>query len=225
MYQFEDINKYNLRDYYGTKGGNKLKVFGKGTVNVKPDAAEVVIGVITENVQLEAAQEENTKITQQVINSIIEIGVLPKHIQTQSYNIRADYDYINGKQVFRGYEVSNNLKVNITDINSVGEIIDTVVRNGANSVSGINFIVSDEMRYYYEALSLAIEDAQNKANVMANRLKVNLNITPVQIIEQERGVIAPLTAMTFKSAGGATPIEAGENKITANIEAIFIYAE
>ncbi|MDR3597330.1 SIMPL domain-containing protein [Clostridium sp.] len=225
MYRFEDIDNYSLRDYYGIKGGKKLKIFGKGTVNAKPDVAEVVIGVITENVQLEAAQEENAKITQQVINSIIEIGVLPEYIQTQNYNVRADYDYINGKQVFKGYEVSNNLKVTITEINSAGEIIDTAVRNGANSVSGINFIVSDVTRYYYEALSLAITDAQNKASVMANKLKVDLNITPIQITEQDRGTIAPLTTMAFKSAVGATPIEAGENKITASIEAIFIYAD
>ena len=37
---------------------------------MKPDAAEVIIGVITENAQLEVAQEENARITQQVINSI-----------------------------------------------------------------------------------------------------------------------------------------------------------
>lgn len=225
MCLFEDIDNYNLRDYYGSKSGKKLKVFGKGIVNAKPDVAEVVIGVVTENVQLEVAQEENARITQQVINSIIEAGVVPKYIQTQSYNVRADYDYIDGKQVFKGYEVSDNLKVTITDISSAGKIIDTAVRNGANSVSGINFIVSNENRYYYEALSLAIIDAQNKARVVADKLKATLNIVPIQVIEQERGTIAPLTAMTFKSVAGTTPIEAGENKISANIEAIFIYTE
>ena len=225
MYRLGDSDNYNLDDYASTKYGNKLKVFGKGTVSVKPDAAEVVLGVITENVQLEVAQEENAKITAQVINSIIEIGVLPKYIQTQNYNIRPNYDYINGKQIFRGYEVSNNLKVSIRNINSAGEIIDTAVKNGANTVSGITFIVSDQTRYYYEALRLATTDAQNKASVMANKLKVKLNIIPIQINEQDKGNVTPLGVMTFKQVSSATPIEAGENVITADIEAVFIYTE
>jgi len=225
VYRLGDSYDYNLDDYDSVKYGNKLKVFGKGILSVKPDIAEVMLGVITENIQLEVAQQENAKITNQVINSIEEIGVLPKNIQTQNYSIRSNYDYINGKQIFRGYEVSNNLKVIITNINSVGEIIDTAVKNGANNVSGINFIVSDQTKYYYEALRLATTDAQNKASIMANKLSVRLNIIPIQINEIDKGTITPLGVMTLKQASGATPIEAGENAITADIEAVFIYTD
>ena len=225
MFRLVDSDNYNLPDYANSKCGNKFKVFGKGTVSVKPDTAEVIIGVISENVQLQVAQEENTNATAKVINSIKEIGVLPKYIQTQNYNIRPNYDYIDGRQVFREYEVSNYLKVLISDINYAGEIIDTAVKNGANTVSGISFIVSDQTTHYYEALSLAVTDAQNKASTMANKLNVKLNIIPIQINEQYMGNVTPLTVMALKSVDGATPIEAGENKITADIEAVFIYTQ
>ena len=218
-----DSNNYKLDDYISGKNHSRLKVFGKGSINVKPDAAEVGIGVITENIQLEAAQEENAKITTEVINSIKAIGVLPKYIQTHNYNIRPTYDYIEGKQVFRGYEVSNNLKILIRNIDLVGEIIDIAVKNGANTVSGVSLIVSDKTKYYYEALRLAVVDSQKKASAMANELNVNLNIIPIQIIEQDKGNISPITGITFKYESGTTPIEAGENKITADIESIFIY--
>jgi len=225
MFRLIDSDTYSVGNCAGINCGNKLQVFGKGTVSVKPDTAEIVIGVITENVQLEIAQAENANTTQQVINSIEGIGILPKYIQTQNYSIRPNYDYINGSQIFRGYEVSNYLKVIIRDITFAGEIIDTAVKNGANIISGISFIVSDQTKYYYEALRLAIADAQNKASVMSNKLKVKLNIIPIQINEQDKGNITPLTVMNLKSVGGVTPIEAGENKITADIEAIFIYTE
>lgn len=225
MYSSMDSYNYNLDDYRSTKCGNSFKVFGKGTVSVRPDTAEVLTGVITENQQLEAAQEENAAITTKVINSIIEIGVLPKNIQTASYNIRTNYDYINGKQVFRGYEVNNSLNILITNINDAGKVIDTAVSNGANTVSSINFIVSDKTGYYYQALSLAVTDAQNKAGVMADKLKTKLNNIPIQINEQYRSSMAPLQTAAFKSSSVATPIEAGENKITAEIEAIFVYME
>lgn len=216
---------YNTKDKDNMVNRNRFIVYGKGIVNVKPDSAEVIIGVITENVQLETAQQENASITTQVINSIISIGVLPNQIQTESYTIRTEYDYIDGKQVFKDYEVSNNLKILITDVRSIGEIIDTAVKNGANNVNSINFIVSNDKRYYYQSLIMAVTDAQNKANVMANKLNVRLDPTPVQIRELSRDNIAPLQSATFKSASISTPIEAGENKIISEVEVIFRYSE
>lgn len=218
-------NYDNGREMRSAKYGNRLKVFGRATVNVKPDIAEISIGVITENKQLKQTQKENTKITQQVVDSIKSMGILAKDIQTQNYNIREKNDYIDGEQVFRGYEVTNYLKVVVKNINHVGEIIDTAVKNGANTVDNIRFIVSDASKYYAEALRLAIEDAQNKALVMGNKLRVKVNNVPIEIIEQGGDSIAPLTVMTFKATSGSTPIEAGENKITAVIEGMFIYDE
>ncbi|ABR34086.1 MULTISPECIES: SIMPL domain-containing protein [Clostridium] len=214
---------YSLNDFNNDEcSPNRLKVIGKGTVSVKPDLAEIVVGVITEDLQLEVAQEENAKITQEVINSIRALGIPLKNIQTENYSIRPNYDYINGKQVFRGYEVINNLKILISNINNVGEVIDTAVSNGANSLTGIIFIVSDETKYYYEALRRALQDAQNKARVLADQLKVKLNIIPIQINEQNETTSTPLV-MTLKSTSNTTPIEAGENIINADIEAIFTY--
>lgn len=229
MYQqgFSDMfihNHYNRGDLGIIRTDNKLKVFGKGSINVKPDVAEVTIGVITENQQLDVAQEENSRITKQVIDSIKGMEVLAEDIQTENYNINANYDYIDGKQVFRGYLVSNYLKVSIKNIDEVGAVIDTAIKNGANNVRGITFIVSDSARYYYEALRLAIDDAQNKAMSIANSLKVKLNLVPIQIYEQSNRTMAPLS-MNLKAAVLSTPIEPGENKITADIEAIFIYTE
>lgn len=204
---------------------NTLKVFGTGIVNAKPDKAEVTIGVITENKQLNLAQKENAKIAQQVIDSIKNMGILENDIQTKDYNIRTKYDYIDGKQVFSGYEVSNYLKVVVRNIKDVGNIIDTAVNNGANIVDNISFIVSDKSKYYNEALRLAIEDAQNKALVIGNKLNVRINIVPIKIIEQGIGREENLSAITFKSTAGSTPIESGENKVIASIEAIFRYSE
>ena len=225
MNVLEDNEKYSFNHYSKSQLNNIIKVFGKGILSVKADLAKLLIGVITENVQLEVAQQENAFITQNVITSILEIGVFPESIQTQNYNIRTKYDYIDGKQVFRGYEVTNNLNILITNIKSAGEVIDTAVRNGANNIGDLNFLVSNEQRYYYEVLNRAFTDAQNKAIVMANKLGVRLNNIPIRIVELAMGNISPLPAMTFKSVSGTTPIEAGENNIEANIEVVFEYME
>lgn len=216
-----NFNYYNYGRLENSTYDNRLKVFGKGIVSVKPDMAEVTIGVITENKQLEIAQKENAKITKKVLDSIKNMGVSEKDIQTQNYTINVKYDYIEGKQVFRGYEVANYFKVFIRDIDDVGKVIDAAVKNGANAVNNISFIVSDISKYYEEALKLAIEDSQSKAITIADELKVNINMIPIKIVEQE-GTNSYSTT-TFKTVEANTPIEVGQNKIIASIEAVFIY--
>lgn len=216
------LNYYNTEDFNKMKYENKMKVFGQGIVNVKPDTAELIISIITEGKELEIAQKRNTQISEQVIENVESQGVLQKDIQTQNYSINMQYDYIEGKQVFRGYIITNTLKIMVRDINNVGKVIDAAVEGGANTINNISFTVSDAAKYYNIALKLAIKDSQNKALAIADKLNVNINIVPVQIVEQVSNVATPLMTASFKAAA-APPIEAGENKIVANIEAVFNY--
>lgn len=219
-------NYLNGGETEGCRVYKKLKVFGEGSVSVKPDIAQISIGVTTEDKQLETAQQENARITQQVIDVIKSMGVTSKDIQTQVYDIQPQYDYIEGRQVFRGYRVINILKVVVRDLEKVGVIIDAAVKAGANTVNNISFTVSDQRRYYEQALRLAIEDAQKKAFAVGDKLKVRINPVPVNITEQSVNVGIPFSPMVLKaSTEAATPIEAGENEIMARIEAIFIYTE
>ncbi|MBL4930975.1 SIMPL domain-containing protein [Clostridium paridis] len=223
---FQDDIRYAFNDLYDgiireEDVSNRFYLIGEGEVYVRPDMAEVVIGVITENMDIKLAQEENTKISNSVIESIRQLGVDLKDIQTQDYNINIRNDYVDGKQVFRGYEVRNNLRVLVRDIDKIGEIIDTSVASGANNIGNIGFLVSDENKVYLSALKLAIKDAQDKAMVMAGSLNVRLDAIPIKITEQAVNRIAPMNAV-YKASASA-PIEAGQYSVKANIEAIFQY--
>lgn len=204
----------------------KMTVFGEGRVSVKPDIATVSIGFTNEGKQLEMVQQENAKISQQIINSIKSMGISSKDIQTQSYNVNVEYDYVEGKQVFRGYRVTNILSITIREFTKVGAVIDSAVKAGANIVNDINFLVSSSDKYYEKALRISLENAQRKAFAMAEKLKVRVNPIPVSITEQGRNVgILPVPMSAKVLSQVETPIEAGENEIIANVEAIFIYNE
>lgn len=201
----------------------RLRVGGKGSVSAEPDKATVILGVTTENTQLETAQRENADKIASVIAAIMKLGVPRESIQTQAYNIQPVYDYIEGKQVFRGYQVTHNLKVDITNIGMVGRVIDSAVAAGANYVSGVNFTVSDTAGYYKEALDAAISDAISKAETIGAKLNVYVYPIPIQIIEQGYQQ-SPPTPYYVQATGQATPVEPGLIEITASIEAIFSYA-
>jgi len=203
---------------------NNMNLNGKGAVQVKPNIAVVSLGVVTENMDLNIALKENTLKMSKVIDSLKTMGIAEKDIKTQSYNIELIYDYIEGKQVFKGYRVRNMLSVTIRDINTVGEVINTAIDNGVNIVNSINFTVSNPSLYYREALTLAIKDAVEKAAVIEKSLRIVVNKTPIKILEETYGY-APiaLDGMAFKAAG--PPIMPGQTEITASIKATFSYKD
>ncbi|MEA4828272.1 MAG: SIMPL domain-containing protein, partial [Clostridium sp.] len=113
---------YSGHQQYKYKYSNSVKLNGKGTLKTKPDMAILTLGVITEGKELKTVQEENALKTNSLINRLKAMGINERDIQTQSYNVDIEYDYVDGKQVFRGYRVTNTIVVTIRDINKTGEI-------------------------------------------------------------------------------------------------------
>lgn len=203
---------------------NTLNLNGKGAVQVKPNIAVVSIGVVTEDKDLNTALKENTMKMSKVIDSLKGMGIAEKDIKTQSYNIELNYDYVEGKQIFKGYRVRNILSVTVRDINSVGNVINTAVDNGANIVNSINFTVSNPALYYREALNLAIKDAVEKAAVIEKSLKIVVNKTPIKVFEETYGY-APVETDGLMMKAAAPQIMPGQTEITASIKAVFNYKD
>lgn len=201
----------------------KMNINGKGSVMVDPDIATVSLGVITENKELKAAQEENAIISTKVLNSLINSGIEEKDIKTETYTINPEYDYVEGKQVFRGYKVTHTFKVTIKNLKKIGEIIDSAVASGANVVNNINFTISNPSIYYRKALNLAIDDAVRKAESMESSLAIVINRIPISIIEEGQGYTPIAEKALYSAPAAATPIKEGQIEIIANIKAVFIY--
>lgn len=200
-----------------------LKVTGQGSVNVKPDLATVVIGVITENEQLTIAQEENTIRINQILKTLEEMGIPSSDIQTQSYNINPIYDYVDGKKIFKGYRVVHDLRITIKDMTIIGEIIDAAVQNGANQVSNIDFSVEDTSVYYRQALALAIDDAYEKARTLGRKLNIVISNVPVQIVEEGYQKGFQVEPNLYQRSEASTQIQTGETEIIAKVNAIYAY--
>lgn len=206
------------------KCGCMLKVNGKGSIMVAPDKAIVSLGVTTENMQLEVAQRENAEKITSVINTLVALGIPKEAIQTQTYQIQPQYDFVDGRQVFRGYKVIHNLKIDVNNIGMVGKTVDSAVKAGANIVNSIDFTVSDPSRYYDAALNAALSDAIAKAASVGIKLRVNVSPIPVQIVEETYHAVAPVPLLSIQATGAATPIQPGQIEITALISAIFTYS-
>jgi uncharacterized protein YggE len=197
-----------------------MRVNGSGTVKAEPEIATINLGVVTENMSLEAAQRENALKTTAVIDSLTNMNIARKDISTASFDIQPQYDYIEGKQEFRGYRVTHILSVTVRELSKIGSIIDSATASGANRVDSVSFSVENPTEYYNRALSLAVRSASEKAKELSYDFGVQLDPIPVKVREQS-SVTLPEEPQAMKLMASPTPILPGQIEITARIEVVF----
>lgn len=198
-----------------------IKVNGRGSVNAAPDMAILSAGVVTEDKSAQNAQNQNDVIINNIISALLQMGIPRENIKTETYTILPEYDYVEGKQIFKDYKATHILEIKINDIDEVGTVIDTVIENGANQINGVEFTLKDSAKYYNRALRLAVADAEGKADAIARAMKVTLDMVPCTVTELSTS-FTPLTQQTTMKLTAAT-VMPGEIEITASIEAAFLY--
>jgi len=198
-----------------------ITVFGEGIEMSAPTHWEVRLEIITTDLEVTKAQEENAKKASQVIDSLLAIGLPRENIQTSAYTIFPRYDYVDGRQIFRGYDITNGLTIRITDLQQVGRVIDTAIKNGANQVSSLQPQVERSSAAYQKALNMAVFDAFSKANSIGKAMQLSTQPQPIEIIESAApSPVRPFEVTTLKSSEG-TPIEPGQSILKAAVTVKF----
>jgi uncharacterized protein len=217
VYNYHPLNRNGLppKDYL-------IKVSGEGEMAIQPDSASVNLGIITESKQVITAQQQNSLEVTKVIDSLISLGITKNNIQTFDYRIESDYDYDQGKQIFRGYKITHILQVKIEDLSIIGKVVDTAVQNGVNYVSNIQFTLKDKESFYKQVLVMAVNNAIERAKTIAGTLNVSLIPTPRLIIEGGKTVQPVFTQPgAFVKGAASTQIEPGQITVKADVIAEF----
>lgn len=209
--------------YRGTDSTRKITVSGEGTVIAKPDRATATLGVRTESKNLQEAQTSNAEKANEMLSSLLKLGISKDDIKTADFRIDPIYSYEDGKQLFQGYRVTHLFSLTIRDSGKTGLIIDTAVQNGANEVMNIQFSVAKPEVFYNRALSLAVIDSYKKAQTIAATLGSQTVLSPLSITEDtQRTMPGPFLVASFDKTGSSgTPIEPGKLEIRAGVTAVY----
>lgn len=209
---------------YGYPFYKTIEVLGEGTVSATPDRAIIVLGVITDGSNLHAIQSENSKTVSNIIHSLLNLGIPREKIQTHDYRIEVLYDYPDGKQIFRGYKITHLLQITTDNVDQVGNLVNTAVSSGANDVSSIRFTISHPEIYENQALSLAIQNARQKALTIANTMGVTLAASPYRVQEPYH-TAEPTPYLTSKMtvSAAAPPIQPGQLTLHAMVRVWFLF--
>lgn len=203
-----------------------IAVTGTGIVSVKPDIAIVTVGVQETNESLETAQNAVIDALNAMMKTITDAGVAEKDVVTSGYNVSPipNYDSDGNYIGVKGYQVSSSLTVTVRKIETVGTLLDALVKSGANQVWGISFSVDDPSKPASQARKAAVEDARQKADELA--MAAGAVVTGVVSIV-ESSAPAPKAmeyAAPAAAADGASrevPVSTGTTDVEVDVQVVF----
>lgn len=200
-----------------------VKVTGEATLQAPPDQAIITLGVQTENVNPKLAQQENSQTISEIITVLSELGIVRPNIKTSDYRLDPQYNYIEGKEIFKNYKVQHMLQIKTKDLDKIGSIVDTTVKHGANSVSNVRFSLANSNNYYNQALTIALNNAYEKALTLTKAIETTLDPIPIQIEELSASTPPVLYQPTSYVKASSTPVMPGELQITATVRVEYAY--
>ena len=204
-----------------------INVTGSGSVAGEPDIATLDVGVFVEKETVAEAREEAAIAMTALIESLQANGVAEKDIKTENFSIHPQYDYVENRRILRGYRVNNTVKAKVRELATLSDVIDDAAAAGGNNVviNSIQFMIDDTTPLQTQARSLAVKDAEAKAQTLAETSRVTLG-EPITITETTyyAGPAVPFGAAetAFDDvARTSTPIASGELTITVIVTVVY----
>lgn len=225
----------------GIAPSNTITVSGIGEEFAVPDLAVITFDVNQEAKTVADAQKVvNTKM--EAITAYLKTaGIAEKDIRTVGYNIYPRYEYQKsgtassfypyppeGRQVLVGYNVTQSTEIKVRKTEDASNILNELGNQKVTNLSGLQLTIDDEEAVKDEARDNAIEDAKDKAQVLANQLGVRLG----KIVSFSESGNYPMYFKGYArdaAMGSAAPevsnqagvISSGENKIVSNVTITF----
>jgi uncharacterized protein YggE len=207
------------------KPEHTLSVSGTGSVSVKPDVADITVGVTVQRDQAGAAAADAANVMDAVISAIKALGIAEEDIQTTTLNLSPVYDYDRTPYRLVGYTASNLVTVTVRDLTQVGPVIDAATDAGATDVNSISFRIQDQTAAATEAREMAVTAARAKADTIA--AAAGTEITGIiSITETNAPVPMPLyygeaDAAAAREVGAPTPVLAGTIEVRVDVSIVY----
>jgi uncharacterized protein YggE len=196
-----------------------IMVVGSGTAAARPDTAEVSAGVVTQASSAGQALTQNSVAMDKVLKAVKALNIADRDVRTATVNVvpmrRQGRQEPQPPEIV-GYEVSNQVRIKVRDLTTLGLLLDALVGQGANVVGGISFSVADSAPVLDQARALAMADARRRADVYAQAAGVKLG--PVLSIREAAPGIPRFGAeMPRTMALSAVPVAPGEQEFQASV--------
>jgi uncharacterized protein len=209
-----------------------LQINAESKINKAPDIAYITAGVTEERATASEAMTAQSAAMNGVFSALEKAGIAKKDMQTSGLSLYPRYDYIEvpqrdgsvrGEQKLGGYVATNNITARVRNLDTLGATIDSLVKAGSNTFSGVSFAIEDDKQIKNDARTQAMKDAVAKAELYAKAagLKVARIVSISEGYEYSPQPVMMQRAEMAMDAGAPTPIAAGEVGVTASVSVLF----
>ncbi|NYT41419.1 SIMPL domain-containing protein [Sphingomonas sp. R-74633] len=206
--------------------GTVLDVSATGTSTRVPDLAVIQAGVVTQAASAGQAMQQNSAQMAKVLAALRKAGIAERDIQTATVNLSPQYRYVqNEAPVITGYQASNQVSIRFRDVAKSGTILDTLVAEGANDISGPNLTVDKPEGALDEARVDAVKKARARAELYAQA--AGLKVDRILAIS-ENGALPPSPMPVMAMRAGKSEVAdslqvlAGERELNVTVSVRFL---
>jgi uncharacterized protein len=197
-----------------------VSVTGEGVVKAAPDQAWLTLVAESRARSPRDAQSQTAQAMTAVQQKLAAAGLAKDAIRTISVELNIDAEWVNGRQVPKGYVARNVIEARIDDVAKVGDIMDLAVTSGATAIQGVRFDLKQRESLEREALKRAAADARARAEAAAAGAGRAIDRV-IRVDEPGSRPIPPQPVMMMRQAASAeaaqTPVVAGEIEIRATL--------
>lgn len=208
---------------------NTIAVSGMAEQEVAPDMAYIDVGINVRADDAETARTQEAQIASQIRRALLGLAITDSDLQNTSYYLYQEYKVDrNGVRTADKYVLDSSIKVTVKDLDKLSQVIDNVVEAGATNISNITYALSTQNIIQRQLLATAVENARDKAAVVANAGSRTLgNMLSADINSFDGGTIVAYGANKLRSTtnlaedGAATKLSPGKIKLNARVQVVF----
>lgn len=202
---------------------------GLGVIEAVPDMATLDLGVTHQAEEAVEALALTSEAMDRVFRYLEDAGIAAGDLQTRGLSLQPVRSRplagSGAPPEVTGFVARNGLMVRVRDLSMLGEILDTVVQDGANTFNGLQFSLQDTDEAMADARAAAVRDAVARAEQLAAAAGISLG--PIQSIS-EGGASAPrpvMMEMASARMAADVPIAVGEISLSTQVVVVFAIAD
>jgi len=205
--------------------GTRLDITATGEVSRVPDLAIISAGLVIRSANASGAMQQAAARMARVRAALREAGIADRDVQTSNISLSPNYLYVKDQPPrISGYTASNQVNVRFRDLASTGKILDALVAEGANQISGPNLTIDKPEAALDEARTKAVATARARAELYARSL--GMRVVRVVSVSESGGYappppMPPMVMMAERSQAADTRIDPGEQKVQVSVSMTF----
>ena len=210
----------------GGDSGRTVTVTGSAEMQAAPDRAVIEASVEATGDSAAAVRDELSTRSDSRRQALRNAGLDDDQLTTGRFAIRPQYNRREpgAEPEQTGYEGTHTTTIEVDDVDATGDVIDTAIDGGADSIGRIEYTLAASTRESLreDALKAAVDSARDEADVLAAR--VDSQVVSVQRLNAAGGGLSPTYErydVAEEASVGSTELQPDDVTVSASVEATY----